>query len=77
MKTDGVSGGPTTQALIPGLFLRGRWLRNKEAGVLECWTTAPSANCARRSWSSASAFVCNIYHFTVASKHLPNPAKPN
>jgi hypothetical protein len=28
METNGASGGPTTQALIRGLFLTVRWLRN-------------------------------------------------
>jgi hypothetical protein len=37
MQTDGVFGGPITPALIRGRSLRVRWLRNKEAGVMEQW----------------------------------------
>jgi hypothetical protein len=38
MKIAGAFGGPTRPALTPGLFLMGRWLRNREAGVMEQWS---------------------------------------
>jgi hypothetical protein len=34
MKTDGASGGPIWQAVIPGPFLMARWWMNGKAGVM-------------------------------------------
>ena len=52
MKTGGAPGGRIKQALIPGLFLIARWLRNRKAGVM----MAPPATlrlgrCRRAQWS--------------------------
>ena len=37
-KTGGAPGGRTRSILIPGPFLRVRWLRSREVGVMEQWS---------------------------------------
>jgi hypothetical protein len=59
MKTAGASGGPIRQALIPGRFLTGRWLMNREAGVMEQWSIG-RARIATRSVAGRTVGVLEV-----------------
>ena len=69
-KTDGV-GGQIRRPLTEGRSLRVRWLRNREAGVMEYWSigvlerwaTAPPAICT--PWRDVGDFV--VRHYTTSS----------
>ena len=43
MKTAGVSGGPIKRTLIPYPFSMARWLRNREAGVMDYGALGPKS----------------------------------
>jgi hypothetical protein len=80
----GASGGRIRQDLIPGTFLRGRWLRNRRAGVMERWSIGVLNYCdfgelnpLDAGWGILHGVRMQYLSFTVASNHLPPPAKPD